>query len=60
MKFENHFRYPVGEVCIRCNSDDICEWDVDEVNGMAVGPYTIRQCEECGMEWVVEELGDKE
>ena len=55
MRFENKYRYPEGLKCPQCDNDCITEHDVDEVGGQAVGPYTIRGCEECGYEYVVEE-----
>ena len=36
--------------CEKCGSADIESRVVDEVCGIAVGPYTIFKCENCGYE----------
>ena len=38
--------------CKKCKSDDLEDRIVDEVGGVAVGPYTIWECGQCGHEFV--------
>lgn len=37
--------------CEKCKGTDIESHDVNEVGGVAVGPYTIHRCEDCHYEW---------
>ena len=37
--------------CPRCGSEDYESRIVNEVGDMAVGPYTVFECEHCGYEW---------
>lgn len=41
--------------CPKCGSEDYETRDVNEVNGQAVGPYTIFECNKCNYEWVSDE-----
>jgi hypothetical protein len=54
MQFENVYTYPEGVVCKKCNCVDVEAHVVDEVNGQAVGPYTVYRCQDCDYEWYEE------
>ena len=38
--------------CPACGSEEYEARVVNEVDGMAVGPYTEFECDSCGYEWV--------
>lgn len=46
----NEYFYPKGEKCHKCDSTDIEAHVVNEVNGMAVGPYMVLTCQDCHYE----------